>query len=54
MTKIVKEEDLKLTSPRRHTKITSIYGATIAERDWNQAEKIFYNWRYKKESKQDR
>ena len=41
--KIVEKEDPELTSSHRHTKIKTIYIATIEEKDRNLPEKIFYN-----------
>ena len=37
------QKDLKLTFSYGHTKTTSIYRATIEEKDWNLTENIFYN-----------
>ena len=43
MAKMAEYEDPELTSSHRHTKITTIYRATIEEKDQNLAERIFYN-----------
>ena len=43
MAKMAEYEDPELTSSHRHTKITTIYRATIEEKDQNLEERIFYN-----------
>ena len=40
---MVEQEDPELTSSHGHTKITTISIATIDEKDWEKAEKVFYN-----------
>ena len=40
---MVEQEDLKITSLQGHTKITTVYRATIDEMTWKLAEKIFHN-----------
>ena len=40
---MVEQDDPELTSSHGHNKITTVYRATVDERDWNLAEKIFYN-----------
>ena len=41
--KTAEEKDLELTSSHKHTKITTICRTTIAEKDQNLSEKIFYS-----------
>ena len=40
---MVGQKDPKVTSPKGHTKITTIYRTTLNQEGQNMSEKLFYN-----------
>ena len=47
LVKMERQEDLKITSSLRHTKVTTIYRPTISENDLETREEMFQDCRYK-------